>query len=191
MNPEIIVSKFPQKYSSLIILRNVSWAANQHIRTISERSCHTEDWNNGFWKFSFSITRINYILKYLNRKVFQDNNIPQYYWFYCTFIKYKCIHGEHKRLLSKTLKKNLTITKLLRRGPTYIYKNVFLNCHFWLYGLINTFNCHLVYLSTYNFQQYVDMHHKKVLLCLAYQMTNQHFKHFWNVLSNSTVLPYS
>jgi len=25
---------------------NVSWAANHHIRRISERSCITEDWSN-------------------------------------------------------------------------------------------------------------------------------------------------
>ncbi len=46
------VSWFPQKYeatqlfSALIIIRNVSWAANQHIRMISEESCDTEDWSN-------------------------------------------------------------------------------------------------------------------------------------------------
>ncbi len=47
MNPEK-----QQKYeaahlfSTLIIIRNVSWAANQHIRMISEGSCDTEDWRN-------------------------------------------------------------------------------------------------------------------------------------------------
>ncbi len=30
----------------LIIRRNISRAANQHIRIISERSCDTEDWSN-------------------------------------------------------------------------------------------------------------------------------------------------
>ncbi len=33
-------------FSKLIIIRNVSWAANQHIRMISEGSCDTEDWSN-------------------------------------------------------------------------------------------------------------------------------------------------
>ncbi len=33
-------------FSTLIIIINVSWAANQHIRMISERSCDTEDWSN-------------------------------------------------------------------------------------------------------------------------------------------------
>ncbi len=28
------------------LVRNVSWAANQHIRMISEGSCDTEDWSN-------------------------------------------------------------------------------------------------------------------------------------------------
>ncbi len=31
---------------TLIIIRNVSWAANQYIRLISEGSCDTEDWSN-------------------------------------------------------------------------------------------------------------------------------------------------
>jgi len=30
----------------MILLRNVSWAANHHIRLISEGSCDTEDWSN-------------------------------------------------------------------------------------------------------------------------------------------------
>ncbi len=33
-------------FSTLIIIRNVSLAANQHIRMISEGSCDTEDWSN-------------------------------------------------------------------------------------------------------------------------------------------------
>ncbi len=30
----------------MIIMRNISWEANQHIRIISEGSCDTEDWGN-------------------------------------------------------------------------------------------------------------------------------------------------
>ncbi len=37
----------------IIIIINVSWVPNQHIRMISEWSCETQDWSNGFWKFSF------------------------------------------------------------------------------------------------------------------------------------------
>ncbi len=33
-------------FSTLIIIRNVSWAVNQHIRMISEGSYDTEDWSN-------------------------------------------------------------------------------------------------------------------------------------------------
>ncbi len=46
------ISLFPQKYEAerlfltLIIIRNVSSAANQYIRMISEGSCDTEDWRN-------------------------------------------------------------------------------------------------------------------------------------------------
>ncbi len=42
-----------------------SWAANQHIRMISEGSYDTEDWRSGCWKFSFAVTEVNYILKYI------------------------------------------------------------------------------------------------------------------------------
>ncbi len=42
------------------IIINVSGAANQHIRMISEGSCDTEDWSN-----DALITAINTILKYI------------------------------------------------------------------------------------------------------------------------------
>jgi len=48
-----------------MIIRNVSCAANQHITMICEGSCDTEDWRNEYWKFSFAITGINYVLKYI------------------------------------------------------------------------------------------------------------------------------
>ncbi len=60
---------------------------NQASILISEGSCDTEDWSNGCWKISFTITRINYILKYMKIKtvIFGYNNITQYYSFYCIF----------------------------------------------------------------------------------------------------------
>jgi len=33
-------------FSTLIIIKNVTWAANQHIRMKFEGSCDTEDWSN-------------------------------------------------------------------------------------------------------------------------------------------------
>ncbi len=33
-------------FSTFILIRNVSWAANQHLGVISEGSCDTEDWSN-------------------------------------------------------------------------------------------------------------------------------------------------
>ncbi len=59
------------QFSTLIIIRNVSSAPNQHIRMISEED--TEDWR----KFSFTITGINYILKYtqIENNYFKFNNI--------------------------------------------------------------------------------------------------------------------
>ncbi len=50
-----------QLFSTLIIIRNVSWAANQHIIMISEGSCDTEDWSNDAENTAL-ITEINYIL---------------------------------------------------------------------------------------------------------------------------------
>jgi len=41
--------------------KNVSRAVNHYIRMISERSFDTED-----WKFSFTVTGISYMLKYIN-----------------------------------------------------------------------------------------------------------------------------
>ncbi len=51
-----------QLFSELILI-TVSWAANQYIRMISERSCDTEDWSNDA-ENSLCITGIIYILKY-------------------------------------------------------------------------------------------------------------------------------
>ncbi len=48
------------QFSTLIIIRNVSWAVNQHIRMISEGSFDTEDWSNDA-ENSALITGINYI----------------------------------------------------------------------------------------------------------------------------------
>ncbi len=68
------VSRYSQKYeaaqlfSTPITIRNVCWAANQHIRMISEGSCDTEDWSNDA-ENSALIIRINYILTYINFKI--------------------------------------------------------------------------------------------------------------------------
>jgi len=39
-------SQFPQSRLIVIIIRNVSWTANHHVRMISEGSCDTEGWSN-------------------------------------------------------------------------------------------------------------------------------------------------
>ncbi len=48
-----------------LILVNNKWAPNQHTGMISEGSCDTETWSNSSGEFSFTITGINYILKYI------------------------------------------------------------------------------------------------------------------------------
>ncbi len=63
---------FQQTYQAaqlfLTITRNVCWAPNQHIRMISEGSCDTEDWSNGF-------THIKYILKYIKTENILNCNL--------------------------------------------------------------------------------------------------------------------
>ncbi len=65
-------------------------------------------------KIPLCITEINYILKYIQIEtvILDCNNISEYYSFYCVFdIINKCSLGEHKTLLSKTIK-NPTHPKL-------------------------------------------------------------------------------
>jgi len=52
-----------QLFTTMMMIRNVSWAANHHIRVISDSggSCDTEDWSND--DESSALTGINYILK--------------------------------------------------------------------------------------------------------------------------------
>jgi len=50
----------PNRFSTLVIIINVSWAANQLIRMISVWSCDNEN--------SALITELNYILKYIQIK---------------------------------------------------------------------------------------------------------------------------
>ncbi len=69
-----------------LIIRNVSWAANQHIKMISVRSCDTEDWSNDA-ENSALITGINYIWKHSKLKTKKLNNISQYYCFYWILIQ--------------------------------------------------------------------------------------------------------
>jgi len=52
----------------IIIIINVSWASNHHIRMISEGSCDTEDCSNDA-ENSALITGINYILKYIKIEI--------------------------------------------------------------------------------------------------------------------------
>ncbi len=53
--------------STVLIIKNVSWSANQHIRMISEGSCDTEDWSNDAENSALHPrNKLQYI--YLNRK---------------------------------------------------------------------------------------------------------------------------
>ncbi len=56
-----------QLFSTLIIIRYVSWAANQYIRMIYEGPCDAEDWNDDA-ENSACITEINHSLKYIKNE---------------------------------------------------------------------------------------------------------------------------
>ncbi len=75
-----------QVFPTLIIIRNVSWAANQYIIMISE-----ELW---CWKFKFDHRN----KLHFTTAVFNRNTILKYYCF-VYFLLNKCSHGEHKRLI--------------------------------------------------------------------------------------------
>jgi len=64
----------------LVIIRNVNWAPNQHIRIITEESFDTEDWSN---MLLFSVNAVKYIK--WKTVILNWNNISQYYCFYCIF----------------------------------------------------------------------------------------------------------
>ncbi len=51
---------------SIMIIINVSWVANKHIRIISEGSCNTKDWSNGCWKNSKEKRSFFYIIIIFN-----------------------------------------------------------------------------------------------------------------------------
>ncbi len=73
-----------------MIIRNVSSAANQHIRMISEGSCDTEDWSNDAENSAHSNPL--YLTIYSHKKCILSDlkfyNISQYYGFY---FFYNCI----------------------------------------------------------------------------------------------------
>jgi len=50
-------------YNDKVNIYKKNMFLENHISIFEWGSCDTEDWNNGYWKFSFSITGINYILK--------------------------------------------------------------------------------------------------------------------------------
>ena len=53
-------------FSTLIIIRNVSWAEKLHIWMISEGSCDTEDWSNDAENSALRHrNKLAYVLKYI------------------------------------------------------------------------------------------------------------------------------
>ncbi len=74
-------------FSALIIFRHVSWAATQHIRVISERSCDTEDWSNNTGNSALHHRNKWYITAYWDIKllfytviIFHNVTVLLYVW---------------------------------------------------------------------------------------------------------------
>ncbi len=101
--------------------------------SMSEGSCDTEDWSNGCWKFSFAITGLNYILKYIKieNSYFKCN---KYYCFTCIFDE--CSFGKQTSFKNNT--KSFCSPKLLNNSvyrPFLLLLLLFICwkyiCHFW------------------------------------------------------------
>ncbi len=82
---KILSSKTVQLFSTLI-RRNVSWAANQHIRLISEESCDTDDWKNDAENSAwYHRNKCKFKIYYLENNYFKLQNYSIILLFYCTF----------------------------------------------------------------------------------------------------------
>ncbi len=101
---------------------------------ISGRSCDTEDWSNLWRKFSFDITEINYIFKYIKLVILNCNNISQYYCIILNKQETSFKNTDPKLLICSIQKWLLCIcfktkTKLLEFliGLVYFHKPTFQN----------------------------------------------------------------
>ncbi len=95
-----------QLFSTLIIIRNVSWAPNQHIRMISEGSCDTEDWSNDAEN---SASHCYYFLLYFwsNKCRLGEHNLSSNFWLKFTLLTFekfiKCITYSDSMILNTVL----------------------------------------------------------------------------------------
>ncbi len=116
-------------FSTLIIIRNLSWAANQHIRMISEGSCDTEDWVM-MLKIQICITGINYFKIYSHRKqlieiVIIFHNITV---FYCIFGQINAALMSRRDLFNIEYIKNLANTNFI---CSFCSNIVIINCKYY------------------------------------------------------------
>ncbi len=94
-----------QLFSTLIIIRNVSWAANQHIRMISEDHV-TLKTGVMMPEFQLCITGINYNILKKKTAILNCNNISQYYRFFCIFDQINAALVIRRDFFQKHLKKS-------------------------------------------------------------------------------------
>ncbi len=122
-----LIKKVAQLFSLLIILINVSWSSNKHIRMISEESCDTEDRSNDAENTAL-IIGINDIFKYIQKEncyltaiIFHNISVLLYFWLNkCTLMS---IHSP----LTNTGKVDgdqwLLNPKEEKKNPTQAYKS--------------------------------------------------------------------
>ncbi len=85
-NKCIIFPKNIKQQFSIIII-NVSWSANHHIRMISEGSCDTEDWRNDAENSALHARNKFHYKIYSHRKVILNfNNISLYVHLYVSTV---------------------------------------------------------------------------------------------------------
>ncbi len=126
----------------MILIINVSWVLNQHIRLIYEGSCDAEYWSNGCWKFSFAITEINYILKYIKT----ENS-----YFYC---------------ISDQINATLKSTRDLKTDPKLYIQYIYINTNILM---LKKMSFLLVLLSDFLFYTITSPSQPSQRCCLFYR----------------------
>ncbi len=113
---------FIKGFSTLIIIRNYSWAVNQHIRMISEGSCDPEDWSNDAENSALHHrNKIHFKIFSNSKQLFHNNTLffLYIYWFYFIFDQINAVLLRELRIkFVNNMKKNLTDPKLLNSSVT-------------------------------------------------------------------------
>ncbi len=105
----------------LIIVRNASWAANQHIRIISEGSCDTEDCSNDAENSALVTNKLHF--KHLQTAILNCKNISKYYCNYCILDQINVALVSRRVFFSKKNIKKISYTPNLMNNSVYTEEN--------------------------------------------------------------------